>query len=158
MIDPLTALTVANTAFQTVKRLVEHGREIEDVAGQLGKWFEAASDINFAKEQAENPSMIQSLFRAGSIEKQALDATIAREKLKEQEAELRSLITLRYSPQTYKDMMQLRKDIKARREQMIYKQRKRQQKMLDSAFILLGAGAAGGVIYAAYSVIQSARP
>jgi len=154
MIDPLTALAVANTAFQTVKRLVEHGREIEDVAGQLGKWFEAASDINFAKEQAENPSMIQSLFRAGSIEKQALDATIAREKLKEQEAELRSLITLRYSPNTYKDMMQLRKDISAKREAAIYKRKQLVKGLTDAFAVVLFIGLTGGLGWLVFLMLQ----
>lgn len=143
--DPLSALAIANTAFSTVKKLVERGREIEDVAGQLGKWFEAASDINFAKEQAENPSVIQSLFRAGSIEKQALDATIAKEKLKQQEAELRSLITLRYSPNTYRDMMQLRKDIAARREAAVYKRKQLVRGLVDGFAVVLFIAATGGL-------------
>lgn len=143
--DPLSALAIANTAFSTVKKLVERGREIEDVAGQLGKWFEAASDINFAKEQAENPSVIQSLFRAGSIEKQALDATIAKEKLKQQEAELRSLITLRYSPNTYRDMMQLRKDIAAKREAAVYKRKQLVRGLVDGFAVVLFIAATGGL-------------
>ena len=143
--EPLTALAIANGAFATVKKLVAAGREIEDVAGQLGKWFEAASDINFAKEQAENPSVLQSIFRAGSIEKQALDATIAKEKLKEQEAELRSLITLRYSPNAYRDMMQMRKDIAARREKAVYKRRQLVRGLVDGVAVVLFIGATGGL-------------
>lgn len=145
MIDPLTALAAANAAFNTVKRLVEAGREVEDIAGQLGKWFEAASDINFAKEQAESPGVIQSLFRAGSIEKQALDATIARERLKEQESELRSLIVLRYSPQVYKDMMALRRDIAARRDAAIYKRKQLIRGLIDGFAVVLFIAATGGL-------------
>lgn len=143
--DPLSALAIANTAFSTVKKLVEHGREIEDVAGQLGKWFEAASDINFAKEQAENPSMIQSLFRAGSIEKQALDATIAKETIKEQESELRSLIVLRYSPQAYKDMMQLRIKLSESRQQRVYQKQRIRKALLDAFAVVLFIAASGGL-------------
>lgn len=145
MIDPLTALAAANAAFNTVKRLVEAGREVEDVAGQLGKWFEAASDINFAKEQAESPGVIQSLFRSGSVEKQALDATIARERLKEQESELRSLIVLRYSPQVYKDMMALRRDIAARREKAVYKRKQLVRGLIDGFAVALFIAATGGL-------------
>lgn len=143
--DPLTALAAANTAFNTVKRLIDAGREVEDVAGQLGKWFEAASDINFAKEQAENPSMIQSLFRAGSIEKQALDATIAKEKLKEQESELRSLITLRYSPQAYRDMMALRIKLSESRQQRVYQKQRIRKALLDGFAVVLFIAATGGL-------------
>lgn len=153
MIDPLTALAAANAAFSTVKKLVEAGREVEDVAGQLGKWFEAASDINFAKEQAENPGVIQSLFRAGSIEKQALDATIAREKLKEQEAELRSLITLRYSPQTYRDMMALRRDIAAKREAVIYKRKQLIRGLVDGFAVVMFIAATGGLGWLVFLIV-----
>jgi len=153
MIDPLTALAAANAAFSTVKKLVEAGREVEDVAQQLGTWFEAASDINFAKEQAESPGVINSLFRSGSIEKQALDATIAREKLKEQEAELRSLITLRYSPQTYREMMQLRKDISARRDAAVYKRKQLIRGLTDGFAVVLFIAATGGLGWLVFLIV-----
>ena len=34
--DPITLLAAASTAFNGVKKLIEHGREIEDVFSQLG--------------------------------------------------------------------------------------------------------------------------
>lgn len=154
MIDPLTALAAANAAFNTVKRLVEAGREVEDVAGQLGKWFEAASDINFAKEQAENPGVIQSLFRAGSIEKQALDATIARERLKEQEAELRSLIVLRYSPKVYADMMKLRVELREKRQLSVYKRQQVVKALIDAFAVVLFICLTGGLGWLVFLMTQ----
>ena len=43
--DPITLLAAASTAFNGVKKLIEHGREIEDVLSQLGKWATATSDL-----------------------------------------------------------------------------------------------------------------
>ena len=39
MIDPVTAFTVATTAFNAIKKAVEVGREVEDVAGYIGKFL-----------------------------------------------------------------------------------------------------------------------
>ena len=39
MIDPITAISAATAAYSGVKKLVYAGRELEDIAGQLGKWY-----------------------------------------------------------------------------------------------------------------------
>ena len=51
MIDPVSAFALASGAFNMAKKLVETGREIEDVAGYLGKFFDGASAIKAAKEK-----------------------------------------------------------------------------------------------------------
>ena len=38
MIDPITAVAMATSAFKTVQKMVSMGREIEDTLGQVGKW------------------------------------------------------------------------------------------------------------------------
>lgn len=119
--DPVTAIAVATTAFKTVKKLVEAGREIEDVAGQLGKWFTAASDITQADNQAKNPPFYKKIVHSKSVEEEALNATIAKQKLKEQEDELRTMIMWRYGSDVYRDMMQMRKDLRAKREKEVYR-------------------------------------
>jgi hypothetical protein len=60
MIDPITAVAVATSAFKTVQKMVSMGREIEDTLGQVGKWYGAVSDFNEAKRQAENPPIFRS--------------------------------------------------------------------------------------------------
>ena len=44
MIDPITAVAMATSAFKTVQKMVSMGREIEDTLGQVGKWYGAVSD------------------------------------------------------------------------------------------------------------------
>jgi len=51
-------------------------------------------------------------------------------------------------------MMQMRKDIKAKRERMIYKQRRRQRRMLDVSAIIMGLIVSGGVVWTTASIIQ----
>jgi len=120
-VDPVTAIAAATTAFKAVKKLVEAGREIEDVAGQLGQWFTAASDIVKADQNAKNPPLFKKITHGKSIEEEALNATIAKQKLKEQEDELRTMIIWRYGTDVYRDMMQMRRDIRERREKEVYR-------------------------------------
>jgi len=61
-----------------------------------------------------------------------------------------------YGVETYKEMMQMRRDIRAKRERIIYKQRRRQRRMLDVSAIILALMFSGGIVYATVSVIRSA--
>ena len=97
------------------------------------------------------------MFDGSSVEEQALNAVIAKKKIEEQEKQVRELITWAYGRETYKEMMQMRRDIRAKRERMIYKQRRKQKFMLDMSAIIMGLLVSGGVIYFTASFIQSMR-
>jgi len=58
-VEILTAVAAATTAYKSVVKLVNAGRELEDVAGQLGKWYTAASDIANADEEAKTHHFIR---------------------------------------------------------------------------------------------------
>jgi len=135
-VDPVTAIAAATTAFNTVKKLVSAGREIEDVAGQLGKWFTAVSDINEADRQSKNPALFKKLIHKGSVEEEALNLTIARKKILEQESKLREMIMLRYGLETYREMITLRKQIREAREREVYRQQKRKKQVIDGVIIV----------------------
>ena len=44
--DPLTALSLATAAFQGVKKVVQAGKDAEDIYKQLSKWAGHISDLN----------------------------------------------------------------------------------------------------------------
>lgn len=146
MIDPITAITVATTAFNTVKRMVEVGREIEDVAGQLGKWYGAAADLSRSEQQLKNPPLFKKLFSGGSIEEQALQIIIHQKKMKEQEQQLQFMLDMRFGYGTWKEMIQLRRKIAKEREETVYKQMERRQNMLDAFLIFLLLLFIGGML------------
>ena len=115
MIDPVSAFAMASGAFSMVKKLVETGREIEDVAGYLGKFFDGASAIKAAKEKADNPSPFRKLLASGSVEQEALEATIHRQKLAQMETELREMIYYSYGKDVYDEMIREREQIRMKR-------------------------------------------
>ena len=73
------------------------------------------------------------------------------------EKQVRELIIWAYGDETYKEMMAMRREIRARREATIYKQRRKQRLMIDIAAIIMGLMVSGGVIWTAFSIVKGAR-
>ena len=153
--DPVSLVAIASSTFKGIQVLVNRGAEIEHVAQKLGHWYGLVSDIKEAEKEAENPPLFKKMFDGNSVEEQALNAVIAKKKIEEQEKQVRELITWAYGTETYKEMMQMRRDIRAKRERMIYKQRRRQRRMLDISAIIIGLMVAGGIIMGTVSFIQT---
>lgn len=152
MIDPISALAVATTAFKAVKGLVEAGREIEDVTGQLGKWFSAVADITNAEKDAKTPPFYKKLAKNNkSIEQEALDALVAKKKVMEMERELWQMVSMRYGPDAYREMMQMRKEIAKKRDLEVWRRKRKIQQLIDivivTTLVLSGIGVIGLLIW-----------
>lgn len=151
MIDPVTAITAATAAFNGVKKLVAAGREIEDVVGQLGKWYGAAADLSRAETQRKNPPIFTKLFAGGSIEQEALEIIVHKKKLEEQEKQLQDLLNIRFGFGTWKEMVELRRKIRKEREETLYKQQERKAAFFEGVLliflVLLGFIVLGGMVY-----------
>ena len=130
MIDPVSAFALASGAFNMIKKAVETGREIEDCVGYFGKFFQGVSDINKAEEESRNPPLFRKLLNKGSVEEEAFQAIVHKQKIQQMENELREMITYRYSIETYREMIQMRRTIKEDREKTIYKQAKRRKNLI----------------------------
>ena len=154
--DPLSLIAMASTTFKSIQTLVNKGAEIDHVAQKLGQWYSFASDIKEAEREAESPGVFKKLFEGDTVEQQALNSVIAKKKLEEQEKQIRELIVWAYGVETYQEMIMLRRKIKAEREQVIYKQRRRQRILMDTLLITLATAFAGGVIYGTIAIIQGA--
>ena len=121
-----------------IKKAVEAGREIEDCVGYFGKFFQGVSDINKAEEEAKNPPLFRKLLSGGSVEEEAFQAVVHRQKVQQMENELRELITYRYGNEVYRDMLIMRRQIRQEREQTVYKQQQRRKAFLwNSLYISL---------------------
>jgi len=153
--DPLTLLSMATTAFKGVQKLVQAGREIEDVAQHLGRWYGYAADIKEAQKSAENPPLFRKILDTGSVEQEALNAIIVKKKIEQQEKDIRDLIVVVYGIETYREMIQMRKDIKAKRERLVYRQKRRRRMYLDGVFSLIGIGVCLALCYGFYELLMN---
>ena len=152
--DPLSLIAMASTTFKGIQTLVERGAEIESVAQKLGAWYSFAADIREAEKEAESPGVFKKLFDGQTVEQQALNSVIAKKKLEEQEKQIRELIVWAYGTETYQEMIALRREIKARREKVIYKQRRKQRLIMDTTLIVIAALVCGAIIFGTVSLIQ----
>jgi len=149
-------IAMASTTFKGIQTLVNRGAEIEHVAQKLGAWYTYAADIKQAEAEAESPGIFKKLFDGNSVEQQALNSVIAKKKLQEQEKQIRELIVWAYGVETYQEMIMLRRKIKAQREQVIYKQRRRRRMFLDGLLLFAGLAVSAGIIYGTIAFIRGA--
>jgi hypothetical protein len=148
MIDPVSALAIATSAYNGIKRGIEMGREIEDLSGQLGTWFSAVSDVKSAEEEAKDPPLFKKLIAKGSVEQEAMQALIARKKIEQQEKELRELIVWRWGTDEYTAMMRDRARIKDTRAKAIQNQRRKMRKLIANVITVAAIIALTGTLIA----------
>ena len=158
MLDPVSALAIATSAYKVLKKGIEMGRELEDLGGQLGTWFKAVSDVKNAEEEAKDPPLFKKLIFSGSVEQEAMQALIARKKIEQQEKELRELIVWRWGVEEYTAMMRDRAKIKDTRERALLNQRRKMRKLIQNVLtVTVLLGLVGIIVAFIIGIIQNLR-
>ena len=70
MIDPISALATATSAFNLIKKGFSVGRDVESMGKDLGRWMGAMSDLKKAHEYTQKPPLFKKIFAAGSVEEE----------------------------------------------------------------------------------------
>jgi GrpB-like predicted nucleotidyltransferase (UPF0157 family) len=157
--DPITAITTATAAFNTVKKMVQMGRDVEDTLGQVGKWYGAIADLNEAERIAKNPPLFKKIVASKSVEEEAMNVYAAQKKAEQQERELRELLMYTYGPKGYQELVDLRRRIKNEREKTIYAQARRRKDAfwltVQSTAILFMSGLLYQIFMMLYTSIQA---
>ena len=149
MPDPLTvtaAITLAGKAVNQVSKLVQSGREIEDCMSHISRWFECCSDVNKARERAENPPFFKKLANAKSVQAEAMDAVIAQKKMRDQRAQLRELIMWQWGKDEWDNLLAQEKQIREKRQKLIHDRIVLKQKIFDLVIGVVGILAILGII------------
>jgi len=146
MLDPVSALAIATSAYNVIKRGIEMGRELEDMGGQLGTWFGAVADVKSAEEEAQDPPLFRKLIAKGSVEQEAMQALLARKKIEQQEKDLRELIVWRWGVEEYTAMMRDRTRIKDTRAKAIQNQRRKMRKFIANTLTIILIAALTGLL------------
>ena len=133
--DPLTiagAIGVASKAFNAIKQGLAVGQDLDQMAGQIGKWMSAVSDVDQAEKEAKHPPLFKKLMYASSIEQQALEAFAAKKKLEQQRAELKQYLILTFGPSAWNELLHTEGTIRKQRQEMIYKRKERLHKIINA--------------------------
>ena len=137
MIDPVTALATATSAFNLIKKGFEVGRDVESMGKDLGKWMGAMSDLKKAEEYSKKPPLFKKLFAAGSVEEEAMAAFMAKKKAEDMREQLRTLITYTRGMSAWQELIKMEGDIRKKRQQMIYDQKERQKAFIEVTLVVI---------------------
>jgi len=153
MIDPITAIAAASAAYKGLTAVVGAGQELENCTNQLGKWFGALNDINRAEEQRKRPPLHAKLMGSGSIEEEAFAILTHKKKMKEQEKEIAFMLNMRFGPNTWEEMLELRRSIKKEREETIYAAEEFKHTIIDGVIMVaLSFGILGAIFSGVYLI------
>ena len=98
----------------------------------MGKWYPAISDFRKGQQMQKKPPLFKKLFNAGSVEEEALQLLIHEKKIIEQEKELQTLLNFRYGYGTWDELKEMRRKIRLKREQEVYKQAERKKDFIEA--------------------------
>ena len=157
MIDPITAIAGATAAFNTIKKGFAVGRDIESMAGDLGRWMGAVSDITKAEELNKKPPLFKKLFQAGSVEEEAMTIFMAKKKAEDMRQELRNIISVTRGPSAWTELLQTEANIRKQRQKAIYDQEERRRKALEVVAICFGVLVLSGFLITLVIVAMKAR-
>lgn len=138
MIDPVTAMATASTAFSAIKKGFAIGRDIEAMAGDLSRWMSALSDIEQAEKEAKNPPIFKKLFAGQSVEAEAMQAFANKRKLQQQRDELKQWMILTQGSKSWDELLQMEGQIRKQRQETLYRQRERRQRFIEVIAIIVG--------------------
>jgi len=147
MIEVAAALSAATTAFNAIKKGFEVGRDIESMAGDLGRWMGAASDIDKAGEYAKNPPLFKKLFASGSVEEEAMATFMAKKKAEDMRAQLKQLIILTRGMGAWDELLATEGEIRKKRQAAIYAQKEKQRQVVEWTAIVIGVAISGSFLF-----------
>ena len=124
--DPIT---IATAAFAAIKTGVSVGKDLQSLAGDIGKLWGAIDQINDEHNSEKSK-------RRGSVEEQALQTFIAKKKAEDMEDALRQIIYATRGINGWNELVRLRAQI--RRERLEEKHRKQKRAEEIKEIIMAG--------------------
>lgn len=128
MIDPISAVGLATSAFNAIKQGIAVGRDLQDMGGQLSQWGKAFSDFNYAEEKSKNPPWYK--FK-GSDEETALQIFAQKKKMENMRNEIKSFISLYYGPSAWEEVLHIEAQMRKQRKDEMYRKEELKKTIIE---------------------------
>ena len=139
--DPVTALGVATTAFNTIKKGFSLGKDAQSMMSDVGKWMSAIENV-------KNPTDKKSK-KVANVEQEALDEFAAKKKAEQMEGELKNYMIATFGMKAWDELLRIQGQIRKKRKMEIAYQKKQREDMINAIIVFLGIGVGGfGLIFA----------
>ncbi len=145
----VAAVAAANQAFNFIKKAVHKGKEVQDLTRAISKFWDAREEVSVLEQKAKTTSKISKLLGSSSIESQALEATLQKQKAEQLEKELKDLFYWTGNSNLWHDMLRERIRIRNLRIAEARKAAQTRAAMID---ILVVFGCFIGLVFVFYSV------
>ena len=129
MIDPITAIAGATAAFNTLKKGIQVGKDLQDMGGTMAKWAGAIADLDFADRQNQKPPWYKAL--GGGIESQAMEIFAAKQKAESMRKELKDYISVMYGPSKWQEILEIEADLRKQKREHEYRQMEIKQTIIE---------------------------
>ena len=147
--DPITiglAFTAAQSAISGIKQAIAMGKDVNNIIGQVGHFFEAADQVHMASIQAKHGAMGQTDAQLG---RQALEFAMRSNQLREDERALKDMIYWQLGkPEIWQEMIaertRLIKEKRAGEEAMAKAKQAHKEKM--ASYVMLTMYILGGAL------------
>ncbi len=150
----MSAIAIAGTAFNAIKAGFEHGREIEAMAGDMGRWMGAIKDVKDGANKKKKKMY-------GSIEEEAFEEFAALKEAERMEQELRQFVNMNYGPESWNQIVRLQAEIRVREQEAILQAKREREETIEKICIWVAILAFGGLVVfmgmVAWSVAQASN-
>ena len=144
MIDPITAISLATTAFNGIKSAINTGKDIQSMGSQLGQWGKAISDLDFAHQKAEKPPWYKAL--GGGVEANVMEIWAHKQKAKEMREELREYISLYYGPSAWKEIVGMEVEMRKQQRAAVYAAEEKKEAIINAIAVTLSVAVVASLI------------
>jgi len=127
--DPITAITVATTAYNTIKKGIQVGKEIESMSGDLGRWMNAISAVKTSHSKAKGR-------RFGSVEEEALETFAAKKKAEQMENELRNFVIGQHGMNAWQEIIRIQGELRKKQKEAEILAAQKRDELIYNLFII----------------------
>ncbi|WP_139143199.1 hypothetical protein, partial [Janthinobacterium sp. HH106] len=146
MIDPVTAVGLATSAFNILKQGISAGKYIQEMYGNMAKRGRASYDFQYAEDKTKNPPFYKMMSDNSA---NAIEIFAHKKKMEAMREEIKNHISWTYGPSAWKEVLHIEGEMRRIRREQAYKK----QEAIDNAinfvvgaviFVIAGAGVVTG--------------
>jgi hypothetical protein len=131
----VAAVQICASAYRFMKTAVNEGRELGDMTRALSKFWDAREEVSVLEQKATNPSKMQKIFGGKSVEAQALEVTLQKQRAENLERELKDIFLWTGNGNLWTDMIRERTRIRNARIAAAKQAAQSKAAMIDLAII-----------------------
>ena len=148
MIDPITAVGLATSAFNILKQGINAGKDIQEMSGTLAKWGSAFSDFSYAEDKAKNPPFYKMMSDNSA---NAIEIFAQKKKMQQMRKEIKDHISWTYGPSAWEEVLAIEAEMRRIRKEEAYKKQEFIDKCINwvvgSIVAISGVAGLGLVLY-----------